>query len=487
MVGNALEKLRECFDDMIVYKDLKKTNFFSSLGLPSFLRDWLLKKFADNEGNVDANALTDFVHTYLPSKEEWVSIKDRVIHDYEHVQLLTKISVDIDITTGEISFALPDFGLSNKETRISPDRWEQFRGELLSGQEVWGVVELGYRPPNDDVTPKVKGKISLNGFTNFCPYTIDLDYYKDARNEFTVEEWIDVLLGAIDYNADGYKDEDQKLAMLMRLLPFVEKNLNLIELAPKGTGKSYVFGHVSKYGLLVDGGKVSRPKMFYDKSTRKEGFIVGHDFVALDEVKLVQFGDVNEMRSILQGYMEYGNANVDGHEVKSDAGIVFLGNIAQEHMDEYQNMFTELPSLFKESALVDRIHGFIKGWDIPRMNDDLKMSGWALNSEYFCTILHELRDDLSYRAVVNQVVVVPEGADTRDTEAIKLITTAYLKLLFPNVRDARDVNPSRFMKYCLRPAVRMRKIIKKQLGILDDEFKGKDVPSFTLREMSDEG
>ena len=110
-------------------------------------------------------------------------------------------------------------------------------------------------------------------------------------------------------------------------------------------------------------------------------------------------------------------------------------------MDEWQNMFSELPSLFQESALVDRIHGFIKGWDIPRMNDDLKLSGWALNSEYFCTILHELRNDVSYRAIVDQIVDVPDKADTRDTEAVKRIATAYLKLLFPNVRSAQDINP----------------------------------------------
>lgn len=155
-------------------------------------------------------------------------------------------------------------------------------------------------------------------------------------------------------------------------------------------------------------------------------------------------------------------------------------------MDEYQNMFSELPTLFQESALVDRIHGFIKGWDIPRMNDDLKISGWALNSEYFCTILHELRNDVSYRAIVDQIVDVPDKADTRDTEAVKRITTAYLKLLFPNVRTVQDINPRQFQQYCLRPAVRMRKIIKRQLGILDVEFKGKDVPSFALREITNE-
>ena len=286
-----IEKLRDCFDEMVVYKDLKKSNFFSALGLPSFLRDWLLKKFADDDGNLDVEELTDFIRTYLPNKEEWIKIKDRIINDNERVKLLTKISVDISIKTGEITFSLPDFGLTNKETMIDNSTWEQYRGELVSGQEVWGVVELGYRPPDDTVKPKILGKIKLTGFTNFCPYTIDLDYYKDVRNEFTTSEWIDVLLGAIDYNAAGYENEEQKLAMLTRILPFVEKRLNLIELAPKGTGKSYVFGHVSKYGLLTDGGKVTRAKMFYDIGKRTPGLVSSYDYVAFDEIQSIKFTD----------------------------------------------------------------------------------------------------------------------------------------------------------------------------------------------------
>lgn len=475
-----INKLRDCFDEMVVYKDLRNRNFFSALSLPAFLRDWLLKRFEDENGEFDIAAVSNFIQTYLPKKEDWMSIKNKIIMENEHVKILTRISVDIDVKTQGLSFSLPDFGLSNKQTVIDPDVWYDCKDELVKGKETWGVIELGYQLP--DESAKQPGKIKLLKFTNFCPYSVDLDYYKDVRNEFTTSEWIDVLLGAIDYNASGYDDELQKLTMLTRLLPFVEKRLNLIELAPKGTGKSYLFGHISRFGVLTDGGKITRAKMFYDASKRIPGFIMGNDYVAIDEVKLVTFGDVNEMRSILQGYMEYGTFNFGGYEGKADAGIVFLGNIAQDNMDEYTNMFTELPSLFQESALLDRIHGFIKGWDVPRMNDDLKICGWALNSEYFSSILHLLRDDMSYRAIVDELIEVPEKADTRDTEAIKRISTAYLKLLFPNVREASDISSLDFNRYCLRPATKMRDIIKIQLGIIDKEFKGKSVPHFTVKE-----
>ena len=207
----------------------------------------------------------------------------------------------------------------------------------------------------------------------------------------------------------------------------------------------------------------------------------GNDYIALDEVQTISFTDIDEMRAAMKGYMESGVFTVGNYEGTADSGIILLGNISKENMDEYKSMFSELPNAFHESALIDRFHGFIKGWDIPRMHDDLKISGWALNSEYFCSIMHLLRDDASYRAIVDQLVEVPEHSDTRDTEAVKRIATAYLKLLFPNVKTADDVNVREFQRYCLRPATKMRQIIKMQLGILDIEFKGKDVPAFSIR------
>ena len=478
------EKLREQFDEMVVYKDLKEMSFLKTLKLPSFLRDWVLKKFQDEEGNFDTDELLDFVNTYMPRKEEWNSIKNRIITGYEHVKLLTRITIDISVKTGEVSFSLPEFGLESKETLIEPHIWDNVKDDLVKGTDIWGVVELGYRLPDDTVKPKITGKIKLTDFSSFCPYDTDLDFYKDVRSEFNISEWIDIMLGAIDYNASGYKEEHNKLEMLKRLLPFVEKNLNIIELAPKGTGKSYVFGNVSKYGLLTDGGKVTRAKMFYDTSRKIPGFIVGHDYVAIDEVKLVQFGDVNEMRSVMQGYMERGRCEVNGNEVLSDAGVVFLGNIEADNMDEYKNMLTELPSLFQESALVDRMHGFVKGWDIPPMQPGLKISGWALNTEYFCTVLHMLRDDISYRAIIDQILEVSDGAYERHVEAVKRLTTAHLKLYFPNVRSVTDIDKQLFLNYCLRPSVKMRAIVQKQLEILDPkEYKKEDkqMPTFSLR------
>ena len=153
-------------------------------------------------------------------------------------------------------------------------------------------------------------------------------------------------------------------------------------------------------------------------------------------------------------------------------------------MDTDTNMFQKLPEIFHESALLDRFHGFIKGWELPKMKENLKANGWALNTEYFGEILHMLRDELSYRAVVDQLLQLPKNSATRDTEAIKRICTGFLKLLFPDATEVDKINIDEFERYCLAPAKEMRSIIKTQLSIMDPvEFGGTTIPDITIKEQ----
>lgn len=472
------ERLLDAFDEMVVYKDLAKGGIITSFKLPSFMRDWVLKRFQGDDGELDIEEAAAFVHEFIPKKDQWKSIQNQIVTRNETVKFLSKISVNIDVKTQEVSFALPDFGLGFKNTYISPEVWEDCSDELLRAEETWGIIELGYLYPAGECK---HGRIQLLSFRDFCPYRVDLDEFRDARTLFSFDEWVDIVLAAVDYNPQGYEGRPQKLAVIQRLLPFVEKNLNLIELAPPGTGKSYLFGQISRYGWLVSG-KATRAQLIYNKTSKKEGVVAYKDYVALDEIREAEYMKDTEMHSALQQIMENRKyKSDDGHEVNVDAGIIFLGNIAGENMNVYSSLFKELPIPFHRAPFLDRIHGFIQGWQLPRMNDDMKACGWALNSEYFSSILHELREEPTYRAVVEEMLQLPERADTRDTEAIKRICTAYLKLLFPNVRTARDIDPFDFDSYCLQPAKEMRGIIRIQMGLVDMQEAGKTVPDIRTR------
>ncbi len=472
------EKLRVYFDGMSVKKNASLEQF-AVLSIPSFIRDWFMRKYADKEGDLNAGFVSSEIKRIVPRKADWASILDKIAGERKTAKFIGKIEVRRDIKAGTVSFALPDFGVDYKETRVDNDVWNKCKESFLSANgAIWGIITLSYRIAQEG--KKQVGMIFLDDFQDFRPYKTDLGYYKKARAHFETDEWLNVLLGAIDYNAAGFADESQKLAMLTRLLPFVEKRLNLIELAPKGTGKSYLFSKISKRGWLASGGVMTRAKMFYDMSLKQEGLVSNYDYVALDEVSTIRFGDVSEMQGAMKGFLESGVYTVGIKEGKGDAGVILLGNILKSSMDIEQDMFSTLPEVFHDSALIDRFHGFIEGWKVPRMSEDKKINGWALNTEYFAEILHDMREDVTSRALVDKLLEIEAGADTRDVTAVKRLATAYMKLIFPHWESLSDVNAAEFEKYCLAPAVHMRGIIKKQLGIMDSEFAGKRMPVITV-------
>ena len=253
----------------------------------------------------------------------------------------------------------------------------------------------------------------------------------------------------------------------------VEPNINMIELAPKGTGKSYVFGNLSKYGWLVSGGVVSRAKLLYDMQRKTPGLLKLYDFVALDEIETIKFTDENEIQGALKNYLESGTYTVGDYRGVSNSGLILLGNI---QLNEYyrpmnNSYFSGLPMIFKSSALLDRFHGFIEGWDLVRITEDIKVRGQTLNVEYFSEILHKLREIGDYTMIVDEMLDIPKNADTRDVKAVIKLTTAYLKLLFPHVKSKEDVSKEDFHKYCLTPAIYKRSVIRKQLSMIDPEYK----------------
>lgn len=468
-------KIREAFADMIVLKNPKRASFFKDLKMPSFMRDWVVMKFSDDDGNVDQEQVQNYLKRYVPSKEDFEQLKFQLVNG-ETINILTRIRVSVDIKNGNTVFEMPDFGdiKTGAGGVIEKQVIEQWQDTLFKESENWGIIELIW---GQDYSKKNSpGFIKMVNYKPFCPYTVDLEDYKDGRRYFSTDEWINVLISAADYNYRGFDDSSQRLTFLQRLLPFVEKSLNIIELAPPGTGKSYLFGQVSRFGWLVSG-KSTRAQLIYNKTNKREGVVAYKDYVALDEIREADYMKDTEMHSSLQQIMENGSFKADdGHQVNVDAAIVFLGNITGSSMNEHTFMFEELPLPFHRAPFLDRLHGFIKGWELPRMNDDMKANGWALNSEYFSSILHELRDVSSYRSIVEKKLNIPPKADTRDTEAIRKICTAYTKLIFPHAENPDDISPEDFDTYCLQPAIAMRSIIREQMGYADPKEMGKTVP-----------
>ena len=467
------DKIREIFADMVVLKDPQRSEYFSNLSIPSYMRDWIVMKFSDEDGEIDYDSVHRYIKRNIPSRDDFEQYKFQMVNG-EVVQFLARVRVSVDVKTGKTMFEMPDFGGARGGASgvVAPDVVEKYQDILLRESENWGIVTLTW--VMEGTSSKPKGVIRMIGYKAFCPYTVDLDFYREARSEFDIHEWIDTIISAVDYNPNGYLDKDgnvseeTKLFFLRRLLPFVEKRVNLIELAPKGTGKSYVFEKISKRGWLISGGTVSRASLIYDNAKKTGGLLTRFDYVGFDEVQSITFEQPGQIQQALKHYMEFGEIKGFDAMLTADAGVIVLGNMV-EHISE----------VFGESATLDRFHGFIPGWEIPRMTTGMIAHGWALNTEYFAEVLHALRDDLSYAAIVDQLIDYPPNADKRHMTAIKRLCTAFMKLLFPHVQSVSDITKEDFEHYCLKPALEMRGVIYKQLCIIDPkEYKvpGKRIP-----------
>jgi ATP-dependent Lon protease len=491
-------KLRKYFPTTTVYKDQSVMEIFNTAKIPAFLRDWILKRKANENGRInDINSLSSYISSIIPKHNEKTRIEEEA-RNGETKQFLAHIYVSFNSKANYYTFEIPSLGFSHAQTIIEEHVWSRIKNEIINESGGWGIIRLGYLLPDRN---KNNGKFTLLDYKNFCPYEVSVKAYCDARKEFSMVEWIDILLGAIDYNPDGfhsaminehelsdYDVEQAKHTMLTRLLPFIEPRINLVELAPQQTGKSYMFGKIGKYGWLAGGGSLTRAKLFYDVTSKRFGTVTSSDFVAIDEIKSIQFNDPKEMQGILKGYMEDGFVNVAGAKVEGDAGIILLGNIDMDDMKPEGDMFRKLPEFFRDTALLERIHGFIPGRNIPPLTNAMIINDWALNTEYFTEIMHKMRSQAKtvfYRALVDKLVYVRPSVDKREKEAVFRLCTAYMKLFLPHadsnlIKD--DTFRLDFMNYCLRPAKKMRETVLKQMAIIDPiQFKARGMSSYKLK------
>lgn len=471
-------KIRTVFGSAAILKNPQNYDVFLGRNLPSFVKDFLISQYTNSEGVLRKADLARYLDEHIPSNNHAVKAR---LRNGETLTLLTRFIINTNLIANKVQFQIPDMGIKQNETLIPPYLVEKYPNDLIDGEK-WGLLKVVYMPPEDSGY----GHVELVDFKPFKPLQkLDLNLFRHFRSQFTTEEWIDVIISAMEYNPASFANQTQKLEFITRLLPFIEPRLNMIELAPKGTGKSYVFGNLSKYSWLVSGGTVSRAKLFFDKGKRTPGIMHEYDLVSFDEIQSITFTDMLEMRAILKAYLEYGKATVDNYEFMSECGLMLLGNIllTSEGYPKSDRYFDELPAAFHESALLDRFHGFLEGWRLPRMNNDMILRDWTINVEFFSEVMHKLRVAPEYSELVSQLVEIPGKADTRHLNAVKRTATAYCKLLFPHITSVDQVNKDEFNIYCLQPAVYRRDIIRKQCSHIDPAPEyAKPMPEFRVKE-----
>lgn len=460
------QKAKDYYGEVVINKGLMGKAGFGARSIPVYVGEWIISQFMEGDDLTEdgRKEIVDTVSRYLPQKADKNTLLNRLM-EQEEVKILDDFRVNVNLAKHihELSIPLLDVSNGMVQKSIIDDN------PMLLKTGMWGLGTLRYVPPDgEDVK---SGQIWMVDFKPFQSPGVDLDYFRESRKHFTTDEWIDFLISSCQFNPDIHK-LSQKLLLLSRIIPLVEARVNLAELAPKGTGKSFVFDNISRYAAVIPGGKLSAPALFFNSNTKQLGLIPRYDVVVVDEIQKIHTDSAGEAMAALKMYLESGRyRRATGDLGSAEAGFVMLGNITlgKNRLPLYESdgIFKELPPALQESAFIDRVHGLIEGWYMPRITRDTPSKTLGFKGDYFSEVLHELRVDLRYADYVSHSLHLPQCEDMRDNKAVARLAEGYLKLLFPDLNQTDD----EFIEYCVNPAVRMRQQVRDELAKIDQEFK----------------
>lgn len=450
------KKAASVLDGYLVRKDLVRT-FSRQFPVPTYVVEFMLGRYCASTDQEEIDEGLEIVQRQLKSRTvragEEELFKAKALETGE-VKIIDLVTARVD-NKGEYVASLPSLRLT--DVRISSELVNQHERMLTGGF----YAELGV---TFDVAIAQEAKGRPFGITSLREIQLSkrdvLETLSKARAEFTSEEWKSLLLRSIGIEPAAL-NERQKNALLLRMVPFVERNYNLVELGPRGTGKSHLFQQVSPYAHLVSGGKATVAKMFVENTARgRRGLVCQYDVVCFDEVSGISF-DQKDGVNIMKGYMESGEFSRGKESIRADGSIVMVGNfdVDVEHQQRIGHLFGPMPPEMRDdTAFMDRIHAFLPGWDVPKINKDLVTNHFGLVSDFLSECWSQLRNQSRVSELQNRVFF--GGAlSGRDTNAINKTVSGLLKLLYPS----GDVPvPEEDLEWAVRIAMEVRRRVKEQ-------------------------
>lgn len=439
------------FPGRVVRKDLVRQVKVGA-NVPVYVLEYLLGKYCATDDPIAIQAGLRLVNNTLADSiirpDEAMKAQSRVKERGEQ-KFIDKVLVRLD---GNKYWAeVVNFG--HRFVHI-PDHFVRQYERLLEGG-VWAQVVIEFRGEEE-----VGGRVRPFFITELKPIQLaafDMAGYQAKRAELTTDEWLDLLVRTVGLEPAHFSRR-QKLFTLLRLVPMVQRNYNLIELGPRGTGKSFVYRDLSPYSILVSGGKTTVANLFYNMSTRQVGLVGMWDVVAFDEVAGIQFGDKTAVQ-ILKDYMESGSFSRGREEIVADASMVFAGNTNQpvEVMVRSGTLFQPLPAEMQDMALIDRIHYYLPGWEVSKMRDEFFTDHYGFVVDYLAEALRDLRRQ-NYTDLIDRHFSLGSHLNTRDAKAVRRTVSGLVKLLHP----AGDPSKTELQEY-LEFALEGRRRVKEQL------------------------
>lgn len=453
------DKINQYFAGLVVRKDLVKAVKGNAI-VPSYVLEYLLGQYCatNDEATIQTGIETvkEILRKHYVHRNEAGLVRSTIKEKGRH-KVIDRISVSLNDKDDVYEAEFANLGI--KKVLIDSSTVKAHQKLLVGG--VWCIADVEYEYTEDkSASPWILASLKPIQISRF-----DFDGYLDARKQFTTDEWIDLLIQSVGFNPQMFGKRN-KLAQLIRLIPFCERNYNLIELGPKGTGKSHVYSEFSPHGILISGGEVTVPKLFVHNGTGKLGLVGYWDVVAFDEFAGKQKRVDKALVDIMKNYMANKSFSRGVETLGAEASMVFVGNTDHTvpYMLKHSDLFDPLPEKFHDSAFLDRIHSYIPGWEVDVIRGEMFSSGYGFVVDYLAEILRSLRSH-DYSDRYKGQFTLSDEISTRDRDGINKTFSGLMKILYPHgeatAAEVEDV---------LRTAIEGRKRVKDQLLRIDATY-----------------
>lgn len=453
------KKIAELFAGTVVRKDLVKAVKGNAI-VPSYVLEYLLGQYCATADEASINSgietVKDILGKHYVHRNEAGLIRSTIKEKGRH-KVIDKISVSLNDKKDVYEAEFSNLGI--EDVTVSSDVIKRHPKLLVGG--VWCICELEYSFSDEDKSvPWVMSSIKPIQLSQF-----DFDQYVETRRKFSTDEWIDLLLQSIGFNPEMF-GKRSKLLQLVRLIPFCERNYNLIELGPKGTGKSHVYSEFSPHGILISGGEITLAKLFVNNSSGKLGLVGYWDTVAFDEFAGKQKKVDKALVDVMKNYMANKTFSRGVETLGAEASMAFVGNTSKSvpYMLKHSDLFDDLPEKFHDSAFLDRLHFYIPGWEVDIIRGEMFSSGYGFVVDYFAEVLRHLRS-FDYSQKYKNYFELGSDISTRDRDGIHKTFSGLMKILFPH-NEATEAE----IKELLEFAIEGRKRVKDQLLRIDSTY-----------------
>lgn len=453
------DKINQHFAGLVVRKDLVKAVKGNAI-VPSYVLEYLLGQYCatNDEATIQTGIETvkEILRKHYVHRNEAGLVRSTIKEKGRH-KVIDRISVSLNDKDDVYEAEFANLGI--KKVLIDSSTVKAHQKLLVGG--VWCIADVEYEYTEDkSASPWILASLKPIQISRF-----DFDGYLEARKQFTTDEWIDLLIQSVGFNPQMFGKRN-KLAQLIRLIPFCERNYNLIELGPKGTGKSHVYSEFSPHGILISGGEVTVPKLFVHNGTGKLGLVGYWDVVAFDEFAGKQKRVDKALVDIMKNYMANKSFSRGVETLGAEASMVFVGNTDHTvpYMLKHTDLFDPLPEKFHDSAFLDRIHSYIPGWEVDVIRGEMFSSGYGFVVDYLAEILRSLRSH-DYSDRYKGQFTLSDDISTRDRDGINKTFSGLMKILYPH-GEATDAE----VEDVLRTAIEGRKRVKDQLLRIDATY-----------------